>query len=136
MKKIYSKILACILIALLAVSAISMVMPVKASTASTLSYYEMSFSFTGGTSVARGFDGTFLTIRLMATADNGRSERVTLSVYVTNTGKTHTYTFETDGLTYEFKNIYLSLKGGSDVRFAFSADNKDVKININMTAES
>ena len=136
MKKIYSKILACMLIALLAVSTISMVNPVKASTASTLSYYEMGFSFTGGTSVARGFDGTFLTIRLMATADNGRSERVTLSVYVTKTGKTHTYTFETDGLTYEFKNIYLSLKGGSDVRFAFSADNKDVKINMNMVTGS
>ena len=136
MKKIYSKILACMLIVLLAVSAISMVNPVKASTASTLSYYEMGFSFTGGTSVARGFDGTFLTIRLMATADNGRSERVTLNVFVTNTGKTHTYTFETDGLTYEFKNIYLSLQGGSSVRFAFSADNKDVKINMNMETGS
>lgn len=136
MKKIYSKILACMLIALLAISTISMVMPVKASTASTLSYYEMGFSFTGGTSVARGFDGTFLTIRLMATADNGRSERVTLNVFVTNTGKTHTYTFETDGLTYEFKNIYLGLQGGSSVRFAFSADNKDVKINMNMVTGS
>lgn len=136
MKKIYSKILACMLIALLAVSAISMVNPVKASTASTLSYYEMSFSFTGGTSVARGFDGTFLDIRLMATADNGRSERVTFEVYVNNTGKIHTYTIYTDGLTYEFKNIYLSLKGGSDVRFGFSADNKDVKINMNMETGS
>lgn len=131
MKKIYSKILACMLIALLAVSTISMVNPVKASTASTLSYYEMGFSFTGGTSVARGFDGTFLTIRLMATADNGRSERVTLEVYVNKTKKTHTYTFETDGLTYEFRNIYLGLQGGSDVLFSFTT-NSSATINMNM----
>lgn len=136
MKKIYSKILACVLIALLAFSAISMVMPVKASTASTLAYYEMGFSFTGGTSVSRGFDGVFLTVRLMATSSSGNSEKVTLDMYVTNTGKTHTRTFYTDGLTYEFKNIYLSLKGGSDVRFTFSADNKDVTINMNMVAGS
>lgn len=135
MKKIYSKILACMLIALLAVSAISMVNPVKASTASTLAYYEMSFSFTGGTSVARGFDGTFLTIRLMATADNGRSEKVTLEVYVNKTKKTHTYTFETDGLTYEFRNIYLGLQGGSDVLFSFTT-NSSATINMNMETGS
>ena len=135
MKKIYSKILACMLIALLAVSAISMVMPVKASTASTLSYYEMGFSFTGGTSVARGFDGTFLTVRLMATASNGNSEKVTLEVYVNNTNKTHTYTFYTDGLTYEFKNIYLSLKSGSDVLFSFTT-NSSATINMNMVTGS
>ena len=72
----------------------------------------------------------------MATADNGNSERVTLEVYVINTNKTKTYTFYTDGLTQVFNNIYLGLSGGSSVAFRFRADNPNVTINVNMSAES
>ena len=136
MRKFYSKILACILIALMMVSTIAMSTPVKASTASPLSYYEMSFSFKDSCSIGRSFDKIFLDVRLMATADNGNSERVTLEVYVINTNKTKTYTFYTDGLTQVFNNIYLGLSGGSSVAFRFRADNPNVTINVNMSAES
>lgn len=136
MKRFYSKILACMLITLMMVSAISICTPVKASTSSTLAYYEMIIPFQDGCTVARGFDGIFLKVRLMATASNGNSEKVTLEVRVNATNKIHTYTFYTDGLTYEFKNIYLGLSGGSDVGFGFKAENPNVTITVNMIAES
>lgn len=135
MKKIYSKILACILIAMLAVSVVSMVVPVKASESSVLSYFEQQFSFTDSTSFSKGFDGTFIDVRLMATSSAGKNEKVTLEVYVTKIDEIHTYTFYTDGLTKVYEDIYLGLKGGSDVRFTFSTESS-ATINISMSAES
>lgn len=133
MKKIYTKIITCMIIALLAVSTMSMFTPVKAETGvSPLTYDQMSFSFKDSCSLARGCEGTWLDIRVKGTAANNNNETVTLKVYVINRNAEKTYTFLTDGQYHEFKGIFLGLSGGSNVRFTFIGANPEITLNIQM----
>lgn len=133
MKKIYTKIITCMIIMLLAISTMSMFAPVKADIGiSPLTYDEFNFSFKGGCQISRGCQGTFLDIRVRGTAANNNNETITLEVFVTNRGVTKTYTFLTDGQNHEFKGIFLGLSGGSDVRFTFRGANPEITINMYM----
>lgn len=133
MKKFYTKILTCMLVALIAFSAISMCVPVKASVGvSPLTYDEFNFSFRGGCSIARGCSGMFLDINVRATASNNNSETITLEVYLENRNVIKTYTFYSNGQTYTYKNLFLGFSGGSGVRFSFTGANPDITINVYM----
>lgn len=133
MKKIYAKMLTCMMIALLVFSMVSMFMPVKASVGtSPLTYDESNFSFKGGCHIARGVTGTFMDVRVRGTAANNNNETITLEMYIVSRNIIKTVTFLTDGQYHTYKNIYLGLSGGSDVRFTFRAANPEITINMYM----
>ena len=91
MKKIYTKILTCMLVALIAFSAVSMCVPVKASIGvSPLTYDEFQFSFRGGCSISRGCSGMFLDINIRVTAPNSNAD-LRLEVYLENRNVIKTY---------------------------------------------
>lgn len=129
MKKFLIKILACILIALTAISAVSMCIPVNAS---TLSYYVENFSFKGTCSIGRNCTGMFMDVKVKATASNNNNETITLQMQVINTNKVHTRTFLSDGQYHEYKNIYLGLSGGSSVLFVLTGANPEITITTEM----
>ena len=131
MKKILSKILVCALLALLALSTVSMYMPVSAaSPVSTMSYDELNFSFTNTCRISRNMDGMWMDITVRGTAANNNNETIFLDVFVTNTGATKSYTFLTDGQDHTFKNIFLGFSGGSNVIFTFTGANPAIQINM------
>lgn len=132
MKKFFIKILACVLIALTAISAVSMCMPVSASSIEPYAFYEQTFSFKGTCSIGKDCSGMFISVKVKATASNNNNETITLQVHVTNLNKTHTYTFLSDGQYHEYKNIYLGLSGGSNVGFIFTGANPEITINMEM----
>lgn len=133
MKRFYTKIITCMIIALLAISTTSMFAPVKADIGiSPLTYDEYNFSFKGNCQISRGCQGTFLDIRVRGTAANNNNETITLEVFINNTGKTKTYTFLTDGQNHEFKGIFLGWSGGSSVLFTFTGANPEITINMYM----
>lgn len=131
MNKVLTKVLVCIVIALSAISSISMCMPVKAATDDGIMPYSAdayNFSFKGSTSIASNVSGIYMDIKVRATASNNNNETITVSIYVTNTGKTKSYTFLSDGQDHIYKNIYLGLSGGSNVRFTFTGANPAITI--------
>lgn len=132
MKKICIKILACLFIALSAISMVSMYMPVNASSIEPYSYYTQTFSFKGTCSIGRNCTGMFMDVKVKATASNNNNETITLQVQVQNTGKVHTYTFLSDNQYHEYKNIYLGLSGGSNVGYVFTGANPEITINVEM----
>lgn len=137
MKKTLAKTLVSALIALCLITTISMCMPVKASSEiSPYSYFEHNFSFTGQCNVARNCTGMFMDVRVNGHATNNNNETITLKIYVSQTGKTHTYTFLTDTGDHTYKNIYLGLAGGSSVAFTFTGANPAIKINMYMDITS
>ena len=133
MKKILSKILVCALLALLALSTVSMYMPVSAaSPVSTMSYDEYNFSFTGTYTIGRNMAGTWMDIIVRGTAANNNNETIFLDVFVTNTGATKSYTFLTDGQDHRYNNIFLGFSGGSNVGFSFRGANPAIQINMHL----
>lgn len=131
MRKIYAKMLTCMMIALLVFSMVSMFIPVKASEGiSPLTYDESNFSFKGGCHISRGVTGTFMDIRVRGTAANNNNETITLEMLIISRNTIKTVTFLTDGQYHTYKNIYLGLSGGSDVRFTFKAANPEITINM------
>ena len=132
MKKISMKFLISALIMLCAISTISMCIPVKASVVEPYTNEEPSFSFKGTRYLSYDCTGMFLDVSVKATASNNNNETITLSVYVVNTGKTHTYTFLSDGQTHTYKNIFLGFQGGSNVRFGFTGANPEITIYTNL----
>ncbi len=132
MKKICIKILACLFIALSTISMVSMYMPVSASSIEPYTYYTEHFSFKGTCSFGEDCSGMFVNVKVKATASNNNNETITLQVLVSNTGKTHKYTFLSDGQYHEYKNIYLGLSGGSNVGFALTGANPEITITVDM----
>ena len=129
MKKIYTKMLACIIVALCCISTVSMCIPVSASEGiSPYSAYEYNFSFRGTCSVSRQVSGMYMDVKVKATASNNNNETITLDVYIAKRNVTKSYTFYSDGLYHTYKNIYLGLSGGSDVRFTFTGANPAITI--------
>ena len=129
MKRIYSKILTCMLIALLAISTMSMCIPVKAS---TLTYDEFNFSFKDGCTVSRNVTGMFMDVRVKATANNNNNETITLKILLENRDVLKTYTFLSDGQYHTYNNIFLGFSGGSSVAFTFVGANPEITINVYM----
>ena len=131
MKKIYSKMFVCMLITLLALSTISMCIPVKASSGiSPFTYDEYNFSFKGRSTISRGCTGMWLDVRVKATASNNNNETITLDMYIANRNVTKSVTFLSDGQYHTYKGIYLGLSGGSDVGFTFTGANPAITINM------
>ena len=130
MKKILTRVFVCVIVALCAVSTMSMCMPVKASTDDGIMPYSVgsNFSFTGSCSISRNVTGMWLNALVRATASNNNNETITLEIFVVNTGKTHTYTFLSDGQDHKYSGIYLGLSGGSNVRFTFRGANPAITI--------
>ena len=134
MKKVFIKVLVCLLIAILSCYSFSLCSPVSASTgASTLSYEDTRFSFKGSCNLAYQCSGMFLDVSVNATASNNNNETITLKVYIGNRNVTKTYTFYSDGQTHQFKNIFLGFAGGSDVSFTFIGANPEITINVNLS---
>lgn len=137
MRKLFSKILVCALIALCAISSASMFLPVQAnSEISPCSYDNLNFSYAGRCNVSRDCTGMFLDVTVKATASNNNNETITLDVFVVNTGKTHSYTFLSDGQNHTYKNIFLGFSGGSNVAFTFTGANPAITIYQNLEITS
>lgn len=133
MKNTLVKMLVSVLVALCLITTVSMCIPVKASIGiSPYSFYEHNFSFTGQCNVADNCTGMFLDVKVRGNATNNNRETITLEIYVSQTKKTHTYTFLTDTGDHTYKNIYLGLKGGSSVAFTFKGANPAITINMHM----
>ena len=134
MKKLLSKILVCALLALIAVSTVSMYIPVSAaapvSPVSPMSYHDYNFSFTDSCGISRNMAGMFMDVTVRGTADNNNNETIFLDITVKNTGKTHSYTFLTDGQNHTYRNLFLGFSGGSNVFFEFEGANPTIKINM------
>lgn len=132
MKKFLIKILACMLLALTAVSTVSMCMPVSAVGVAPYTYYKENFSFKGTCSFGKNCTGMFMDVKVKATASNNNNETITLQVLVSNTSKTHVYTFYSDGEYHEYKNIFLGFSGGSNVGFALTGANPEITLTVDM----
>ena len=114
MNKVLTKVLVCIVIALSAISSISMCMPVKAATDDgimPLSADVINVSFKGSCVISRDVTGSYMDIKVRATASNNNNETITISVIVANTGRTTSYTFLSDGKDHIYRNIYLGSSG-------------------------
>lgn len=114
MNKVLTKVLVCIVIALSAISSISMCMPVKAVTDDGIMPYsigEHNFSFKGSCVISRNVTGKYMDIKVRSTASNNNNETITVSITVTNTGNTTSYTFLSDGKDHIYRNIYLGSSG-------------------------
>lgn len=130
-KDLTTRVFVMFAVTLIAVSMMSMCIPVKAATDDGIMPYSIgstNFSFTGGCDVTRNVTGMWLDIIVRATASNNNNETITLEVYVAKTGKTKTYTFLSDGQNHTYKGIYLGLSGGSSVRFRFNGANPAITI--------
>lgn len=137
MKKICTKIVFAILIALIAVSTASLFMPVKASSdIMPYSYFQNGFSFKGTTNFVRSYEGRFLDIKVKATASNNNNETITLTVYIDETRNTKSYTFYSDGQYHTYRTIGIGLAGGSSVRFTLTGANPAITINTTMETSS
>lgn len=136
MKKILTKTLACLMLALVMITTVSMYMPVDAAVGvQPYSYYADNFSFTGSCNISRDFTGAWLTFRVKGTAENNNNETIHLNVHILGRNTTKSYTFLTDGQTHEYKNIYIGLSGSSVV-FNFNGQNPSIKINMYLEAGS
>ena len=131
MKKTLTKILVCVLLALIALSTVSMYIPVSAASIQPYSYYNNTFSFKGSCVISRGFDGSFLDIKVRGTAANNNNETVTMKVLIEGRNVTKTYTFLTDGKDHEYKNIFLGFSG-SGVAFNFVAANPEITLTLTL----
>ncbi len=80
---------------------------VEASSISPCAYYDPSeISFYGkSNSIVDYYDGNFMAIEAFATATDGVSRDVKISVYVNSTNKMRTYTIKTNGKTKKFDYI-------------------------------
>lgn len=137
MKKIFTKILVCILMAIFACYSFSLYSPVSANEGiSTLSYENTSFSFKGTRTLSYQCSGMFLDVSVSATASNNNNETITLKVFIANRNVTKTYTFYSDGQTHQFKNIFLGFSGGSSVSFTFTGANPEITINMQFSLVS
>lgn len=133
MKRLFTRMLVCLLISICFISTFSLGSPVSADTGiSTLSYEDTYFSFKGTCNISYQCTGMFLDVSVNATASNNNNETITLMVYIANRDVIKTYTFYSDGQTHEFNNIFLGFSGGSDVRFTFTGANPDITINVNL----
>lgn len=136
MKKTCIKVLACMIIALCAISTLSMYMPVNAAGIEPYSYYDNTFSFKGTCAIPKQCSGMFATVKVKATASNNNNETITLQIRVNNINKTHTHVFYSDGQYHEYKNIYLGLSGGSDVTCVFTGANPEITITTQLIITS
>ena len=130
-KNLTTRVFVMFAVTLIAVSMMSMCIPVKAATDDgimPLSSDEFSFSFKNRTTIASNVAGTWMDIKVRATASNNNNETITVDVYITNTGKTKSYTFLSDGKDHTYKNIYLGSSGGSNVAFTFTGANPEITI--------
>lgn len=137
MKKVFAKVLLCIIVSIMFVSAIAVSIPVKASEYGImpLAEYEEAFSFRGSYGLTRKFDGAWLKVQVQARANNNNNETITLKVYIENRNTTKSYTFYSDGVYHTYKNIYLG-SGGSNVRFTFTGANPEIGINMYFYAQN
>ena len=131
MKKICTKIMLCILVALCAISTISMCMPVKASDEGImpLSAYEDAFSFKGSYGISRNFQASKFYVILQGTANNDNNETVYVDIYIQSTNITKHVTFYTDGAYHRYGNYYVG-SSGSNVSFTFTAANPEIRLNM------
>lgn len=140
MKKLLSKILVCALLALIAVSTVSMYIPVSAaapvSPVSPMSFDRLNFSFKGTCHISRNMDGMFMDVTVRGTAANNNNETIFLDIFITNRGVTKSYTFLTDGQDHTYRNLYLGLSGGSNVIFTFTGANPEIDINMHLEMAS
>lgn len=129
-KNLTTRVFVMFAVTLIAVSMMSMCVPVKAATDDGIMPYTLAsnFSFTGSCSISRDVTGIWMNILVRATASNNNNETITLEVYVVNTGKTKSYTFLSDGKDHKYTGIYLGLSGGSPVRFTFRGANPAITI--------
>ncbi|MCI8397673.1 MAG: hypothetical protein HFJ52_08785 [Clostridia bacterium] len=133
MAKIFTKVLICMLVVLCVITIMSFGRPVKASIGmSPYTCEGTSFTFKGTFRKSYNCTGMFLDVTCKATASNNNNETITLSVFVNNTGKTHTYTFLSDGQPHTLKNVFLGLSGGSNVGFTFTGANPEITIYTSM----
>lgn len=132
MRKICTKILLSVLVAMCIISAASLYMPVKATSDNgimPLSGYEYTFSFKGNYGIVRGYTGTRLQVTVNGYANNNNNETITLRMYISKTNSTITRTFLTDQNDHIYSNISLG-SGGSDVTFTFTGANPAITINM------
>lgn len=133
MKKIYKKIFIFLLTILCCISVFSLYQPVQANSGiSTLSYDQIDFSFKGTCSVSENMTGSFMDVKVKATASNNNNETITLDIYINNRNVTKSYTFYSDGEYHTFKNIFLGFSGGSNVCFTFTGANPEITIYMNL----
>jgi len=135
MKKMLTKTLACLMLALVMITTVSIYIPVDAAGIEPYAYYENNFSFTGSCNVSKDFDGAFMSFKVKGTADNNNNETIHLNVYITGRDVTKSYTFLTDGQYHEYKNIFIGWSG-SEVVFNFNGQNPAIKINMRLEASS
>lgn len=130
-KNLTTRVFVMFAVTLIAVSMMSMCIPVKAATDDGIMPYssgQHTFSFKNRTTFTRNVTGIWMDIIVRATASNNNNETITLSVYITNTGKTKSYTFLSDGKDHKYTGIYLGLSGGSNVAFTFTGANPEITI--------
>lgn len=134
MKKICTKILLSVLVAMCIISAASLYMPVKATSDDgimPLSLYENAFSFKGSYGISKAFSGTKLNIQVQGRASNNNNETITLKIYIASKNTTVTKVFLTDGNYHNYNGISLG-NNGSDTTFTFTGANPAITINMYM----
>lgn len=131
MRKICTKIMLCILVALCTISTVSMCMPVKASDDGImpLSAYEEAFSFKGGAVLSKAFQASKFYMKLQGTANNNNNETVYVDIYIQSTNITKHVTFYTDGAYHRYGNYNVG-SSGSNVTFTFTAANPEIRLNM------
>lgn len=105
---------------------------VQASNILPCAYYDPSaISFIGtyrGT--ANYYDGNYMAFEATATASDGISRELIITVYIASTNTTKQYKTYTDGITRKANNI--SIGNGSDVVISASCSDSSVTINLDL----
>lgn len=123
----------CFIIAtLFTIFTITFPIQVKASDISTYAYYDPNtVSFRGRyTDNSNYYDGRFMAFEATATASDGKSYEVIVSVYIASKNTTKNYRIHTDGKTR--KADYISIGNGSDAIISATCADSSVIVNLDL----
>ena len=110
----------CFIIAtLFTIFTITFPIQVKASDISTYAYYDPNY-----------YDGRFMAFEATATASDGKSYEVIVSVYIASKNTTKNYRIHTDGKTR--KADYISIGNGSDAIISATCADSSVIVNLDL----
>ena len=112
--------------------------PLKAQAVeiSPFSYYDPSpVTFKGTYNYYDNFDGNYMAFEAKATASDGESHEIIITVYISNTNTTKQYRMYTDGVNRKADHISIG-NGGSYVSLKITCADKSANITLDLKTYS
>lgn len=134
MKKISKKFFFVLAIMIICFMGVPYKVNASGGVSSYVYYHPNPITFTGTAYAGtRYYDGDYMAMELVATAADGVSRSISVTVTIGTTGVTKHYTIYTDGVRRKMDYIYIG--GGSSVQIAFT-NSSSVSATVDVTSYS